>query len=70
MVPCLSQHLNRHVIRYHIPLNQCAHKLILRIRGCRKPHLNFLKAHFHQHSEKLKLFLKPHRLNQRLISVS
>ena len=70
MLSCLGQHLHRHVIRNHILLDQCPHKLILRFRRCRKSHLNLFKADIHQHLEKLKLLFQTHRFDKRLVPVT
>ncbi len=48
VLPGLGQHLNGHVIRNHIPLDECADKVVLRIGRSREAHLDFLEADFHQ----------------------
>ena len=69
MLPRLSENLDRHILRNHIPLDQGTDEIIFRIRGGRKSHLDLLKPDLCQHPEKLKLFLQIHRLNERLVSV-
>ena len=69
MLPCLGQNLHRHILRNHILLNERPHKLVLRLRCRRESNLNLLKPDIHKHLEKLQLFLKAHRLNQRLIAI-
>ena len=69
MLPRLGQHLDGHILRNHVPLYKFSHKTVLCFRSRRKSHLDLLKAHLHQHPEKLQLLLQAHRLNQRLIPV-
>ncbi len=70
MFPRLRQHLDGYILRDHIPLNQGTDKIIFRI-GCRREaDFNFLKANQNQHPKELQLFLKIHRLHQRLVSIA
>ena len=41
--PCLSEHLNRHVIRDAVLFNQLANKVEIRLRGGRKGNFNLFK---------------------------
>ncbi len=70
VLSCLCQHLYRHIVGYHLPLDQSAHKLILRLRCRRKTYLDFLESNLHKHLKKLQFFFEAHRLDQCLVSVS
>ena len=70
MLTGLCKHLNGNVVGNKIFLNKCAKELILGFRRRRKSHLYLLKAKFYEKLEELKLFLKTHRNDQRLISIS
>ena len=69
VVSGLGEYLDGHILRNHIPLDQGPHKLILRVRGRRKSHLNLLKSDFHKHLKKFLLFFQAHRLDQGLVSI-
>ena len=43
MLTALGQHLHRHVVGDHVPLNQCAQKLIFGFGRGREAHLDLLK---------------------------
>ncbi len=47
----LSQHLDGHVVRDAVFLDQLADKIEIRVRRGGKGHLDFLKADFHQELE-------------------
>ena len=70
MLTRLCQHLDRHIFRDHILLNQCTHQLIFCLGCCRETDLNFLESDINKHLEKLQLFVQTHRLNQRLIAIT
>ncbi len=70
VLPGLGEHLHRHIIGDHIPLDQRAHKIVLRLGGGGKTDLDFLKTDIHKHPEEFKLFLKAHRFDQGLVAVS
>ena len=67
--PGLGQHLDRHVLRYHILLDQRADKVIFRVGRRRETDLDFLKPNLHQKPKKLQLIFQAHGINQRLITV-
>lgn len=67
--PCLGQHLDGHIVRDHIVLDQRPAELILRLRRSRKADLNFLKADLHQITEKLQLFFQVHGCDKCLVAV-
>ena len=69
VVPRLGQHLDRHVLRDHIPLDELPDKPVLRIGSRREPHFDLLKANLRQHPEKFQLFFQAHGFDQRLVAV-
>ena len=69
MLPGLGQHLDGHILRDHLPLDQLPKKPVLRIGGRREADLDLLKSHLHEHLKKFQLLLQAHGLDQRLISV-
>ena len=69
VVPALSQHLHRHVLRDHILLDQGAEELVLRLAGGGEAHFDLLKSDLHQHLEKFQLLLQAHGHHQALVSV-
>ena len=70
MLSCLCEHLNRNILRNHVALDKCTHKVVLRVGRCRKSYLNLLEADIHKHLEEVQLLLKAHRLDKCLISIS
>ena len=66
----LCEHLNRYILRNHVALDKCSHKIVFRVGCSRETDLNLLKAYIHKHLEEVKLLFKAHRLNECLISVS
>jgi len=69
MFSCLSQNLNRNVIRNHILLDQCSKKLILCLRCCRKSYLDHFKSNIYEELEKLQFFIQAHWFDQCLVSI-
>ena len=69
MFSCLCQHLNGHVVRNQILLNQSTAKFIFCLGCSREPHLNLFESNLYQHLEKCYLLLQAHRNNQCLISI-
>ena len=69
MLPGLGQHLYRHIIRYHIPLDQRPQELILRIGSRRKSHLNLFKADLNQQFKEIQLLLQRHGHHKSLIAI-
>ena len=67
--PCLRQHLDCHVVRNHLPFNQRAQKVILRLGGCRKTDLDLLESDLNQEFKEFQLGFHIHRYNQSLVSV-
>ena len=70
MFSCLSQHLDRHIIRNHILFDQSTKELIFCLRRCRETNLDLFESHIYQHLEKFHLFIQTHRLDQRLVPIS
>ena len=70
MLSCLGKYLHCHIIGNHVSLDKGSHKIILCLRCRRETNLDFLKAHFYQHTEEIKLFIKTHGLDKRLIAVT
>ena len=66
----LHEHLNGHVVRDQVPLDQRAADLILRLRSGGKADLNLLEADLNQRFEKQQLLLEVHRIDQRLVAVA
>ena len=66
----LRQHLDAHVVRDQVLLDQPAHEVELGLRGRREAHLDLLEADVHQQLEHLQLALDAHRLDQRLVTVA
>ena len=69
MLPGLGQHLNGHIIRNHVPLDQRPQELILRVGSRRETHLDLLKTDIHQHLKKFQLLFQAHGLDQGLVAV-
>ena len=70
MLSRLGEHLDRHIVRYHILLDQSAQKLIFCLRRCREPDFDHFKPDIHEKLEKFQFFIQAHRLDQRLIAVA
>ena len=68
--PCLSEHLNRDIVRNSVVLNQLAHKIEVMARGRRESHLNFLKANFDQLLPQQQFLVRRHRFYQSLITIT
>ena len=68
--PCLSEHLNRDIVRNSVVLNQLAHKIEVVARGRRESHLNFLEANFDQLLPQQQFLMRRHRLNQGLVTIT
>ena len=66
----LCQHLDGHVVRDQVLLDQPAHEVELGLRGRRKAHLDLLETDVHQQLEHLQLALDAHGLDQRLVAVA
>ena len=66
----LHQHLYRHIIRDHLPLDQLTQEVILDLGRCREAHLDFLEAQLYKHLEKFDLLLYAHRIYQRLVTIT
>ena len=66
----LHQHLNGHIVRDIMAVDQGTQDLILRLAGRGKAHLDLLEADLYQHLEELQLFLKAHGHDQGLIAVA
>ena len=66
----LGQHLDGHILRDHLSLDQCADKIVLRVGGSGEAHLDLLEADLNQQLEELQFILKAHRIDQSLITVS
>ena len=47
MLSRLCQHLNRHIVRNHILLDQSTEKLIFCIRSCRETNLDLLETNIY-----------------------
>ena len=65
----LCQHLNRHIVRNQILLNQSAEKLVLGIGSCREADLDLLETDLYEELEKLYLLLQRHRNDEGLIAI-
>ena len=70
MLPRLGQHLNRYVVRNHVPFNKRPDKLVFRIGGSRKSHFDFFKPDLYQHLEIFQLLTQSHRFHEGLVSVA
>ena len=66
----LRENLYRHIVGYHIFLNQCPDEIVLRIRGGREAYLDLLEADLYQQLEEFEFILQTHRVDQSLIAVS
>ena len=69
MLPGLDQHLDGHVLRDELPLDEGAQKGVLRLRRGGKAHLDLFKAHCRKHAEELHLLRRIHRGDQGLVAV-
>ena len=56
MLSCLSQHLDRYILRDQILLDQRTEKLILCLRSSRKSNLDLFKTDFYKKLEKISTF--------------
>ena len=65
----LGEHLNGHVLRDEVVLDDGAQELILGLRGSGEAHLDLFKAHVQQEAVKLQLFLQVHGGDQGLVAV-
>ena len=66
----LHQHLNGHIVRDIMAVDQSAQDLILRLAGRGKAHLDLLKPNRNQGLKIFQLFLQIHRVHQRLVAVT
>ena len=67
--PGLHQHLQRHIVRYQVLLDQGADDFVFRFGSRREPDFNFLKTDVDQHPEHAQFFIQLHRRYQRLVAV-
>ena len=65
----LHQHLEPHVIRGAVFLDQPAIERELGVRGRGEPDLDFLEAALHEHLEQFELLADVHRHGQRLVAI-
>ena len=70
MLSCLSQHLDRYILRDQILLDQRTEKLILCLRSSRKSNLDLFKTNLYKKLEKFHFLLQAHRDHKCLISVT
>ena len=70
LLTALCQHLDDHIIRNELTVDQLAQKIKFNLAGCRKTDLDLLKAKFDQIIEKFDLLGNHHRIDQRLIAVT
>ena len=66
----LHQHLNGHIVRDIVAVDQRAQDLILCLAGRGKAHLDLLKPNLNQGLKIFQLFLQIHRVHQRLVAVT
>ena len=69
MLPGLDQHLDGHVLRDELPLDEGAQKGVLRLRRGGKAHLDLFEAHCRKHAEELHLLRRIHGGDQGLVAV-
>ena len=62
MLSCLSQHLDRYILRDQILLDQRTEKLILCLRSSRKSNLDLFKTNLYKKLEKFHFLLQAHRI--------
>ena len=70
MLARLHQHLNGHVVRNIMPVDQRAQNFIFRFGSGGKADFDFLEADIDQQFEEIELFLKVHRRDKRLVAVA
>ena len=68
--PRLGQHLNAHVGRDEVVLDQVAQKIEVVARRRGKAHFDFLKTELHQQAPQAQLLRGVHRLDQGLIAIA
>src|SRR5690606_37550624 len=66
----LGEHLDLHVIRDFILIDQETYKVKIRLRGGRETNLDFLETELHQMAEHAQFALMAHRLDQRLVAIA
>ena len=69
VVPALGQHLDGHVLRDALLVDELAEEFVLRLRRRREAHLDLLEADLHQHVVELQLLLQAHGHHQTLVAV-
>ena len=70
MLAGLRQHLDCHVIRNHVLLDQCAQELIFCLGCSRKTDLDHFESDIHEHLEEFQFLIQTHWLDQSLVAVS
>ena len=68
--PALCQHLDPHIIRYHLPIHQLAQKIKFYLACRRKTDFYFLEAKLDQILEHFNFFFHNHGIDKRLISIA
>ena len=66
----LGKHLDGHIVRDQVVINQFSQEMIFRFRSCRKSYFDFLESQFYQVLKELYFFFQTHRNDQRLVPVS
>jgi hypothetical protein len=66
----LTQHLDRHVRRNAIFIDDASDEIEVGLRCSRKTHFDFREADFQQQVPHLQFFVHVHRVDQRLIAVA
>ena len=70
MLPRLGEHLDRHIVRDHVLLDQSAEKLILCLRCSRETDLDHFKSDVYEELEEFQFFIQAHGFDQRLVAVA
>jgi hypothetical protein len=68
--PALHQHLDGHVVRNQVLLDQDAHEVVVGLGRRREPDLDLLEAHPHERVEHSPLARRVHRIDEGLVTVA